>query len=140
MDAERRQQRQRAQERENQPAVQRGTRICTRSLKRTPPAKLLESLREAKHGGAPMLPEVARRVISLFRIVRPPEHAAYDLTPHELQLLKLLGEGHNYKSAAAELGVSFHTVGFHAQNIDEKLHVHSKSEVVAKALRHRLIS
>ena len=43
-----------------------------------------------------MSPEVARRVISLFRTVRPPEHAAYDLTPHELRLLKLLVEGHNY--------------------------------------------
>jgi len=113
---------------------------CGYLLKRTPPAKLLESLREAKHGGAPMSPEVARRVISLFRTVRPPEHATYDLTPHELRLLKLLVDGHNYKSAAAELGVSFHTVAFHVQNIYEKLHVHSKSEAVATALRHRLIS
>ena len=112
---------------------------CGYLLKRTPPAKLLESLREAKHGGAPMSPEVAQRVISLFRTIRPPEHAGYDLTPHEVRLLKLLTEGHNYKSAAAELGVSFHTVAFHVQNIYEKLQVHSKSEAVAKALRHRLI-
>ena len=112
---------------------------CGYLLKRTPPAKLLESLREAKHGGAPMSPEVAQRVISLFRTIRPPEHAGYDLTPHEMRLLKLLVEGHNYKSAAEELGVSFHTVAFHVQNIYEKLQVHSKSEAVAKALRHRLI-
>lgn len=113
---------------------------CGYLLKRTPPAKLLESLREAKLGGAPISPEVARRVISLFRTVRPPEHADHDLTPHELRLLKLLVEGHNYKSAAAELGVSFHTIAFHIQNIYGKLQVHSKSEAVAKALRHRLIS
>ena len=113
---------------------------CGYLLKRTPPAKLLESLREAKQGGAPMSPEVARRVISIFRTVRPPQHAGYDLTPHELRLLKLLVEGHNYKSAAAELGVSFHTIAFHIQNIYEKLQVHSKSEAVAKAMRHRLIS
>ena len=113
---------------------------CGYLLKRTPPARLLESLREAKLGGAPMSPEVARRVISLFRTVRPPQRADHDLTPHELRLLKLLVEGHNYKSAAAELGVSFHTIAFHIQNIYEKLQVHSKSEAVAKALRHRLIS
>ena len=113
---------------------------CGYLLKRTPPAKLLESLREAKHGGAPMSPEVAQRVISLFRTIRPPEHAGYDLTPHEVRLLKLLVEGHNYKSAATELGVSFHTVAFHVQNIYAKLQVHSKSEAVPKALRHRLIS
>jgi DNA-binding NarL/FixJ family response regulator len=113
---------------------------CGYLLKRTPPAKLLESLREAKHGGAPMSPEVARRVISLFRTVRPPQHAAHDLTPHEVRVLKLLVDGHNYKSAAAELGVTFHTVAFHIQNIYQKLQVHSKSEAVAKAMRYRVIS
>jgi DNA-binding NarL/FixJ family response regulator len=112
---------------------------CGYLLKGTPPARLLESLREAKLGGAPMSPEVARRVISLFRTVRPPRHVDYDLTPHELRLLKLLVDGHNYKSAAAELNVTFHTVAFHVQNIYEKLQVHSKSEAVAKAMRQRLI-
>jgi DNA-binding NarL/FixJ family response regulator len=73
-------------------------------LKKTPPARLLESLKEVVAGGAPMSPEVARRVIALFRDIRPPERADYQLTPHETRLLKLLTEGHNYKSAAAKLG------------------------------------
>jgi DNA-binding NarL/FixJ family response regulator len=108
-------------------------------LKKTPPAKLLESLREAVAGGAPMSPEVARRVIALFREIRPPERANYDLTPHETRLLKLFVEGHNYKTAAAELGVTVHTVSFHLRSIYDKLQVHSKSEAVAKALQNRLI-
>jgi DNA-binding NarL/FixJ family response regulator len=108
-------------------------------LKKTPPARLLESLKEAVAGGAPMSPEVARRVISLFREIRPPERADYELTPHETRLLKLFVEGHNYKTAAAELGVSVHTVSFHLRNIYDKLQVHSKSEAVAKALRDRLV-
>ena len=108
-------------------------------LKKTPPARLLESLREAVGGGAPMSPEVARRVIELFRQVRPPERADYKLTPHELRLLKLLVEGHNYKTAAREVGVSVTTVAFHMRNIYEKLQVHSKSEAVSKALRNRLV-
>lgn len=107
-------------------------------LKKTPPTRLLESLGEALHG-APMSPEVALRVLKLFREIRPPEQDDYDLTAHELKLLKLLVEGHNYKSAAAELGVAFSTVNFHMQNIYGKLQVHSKSEAVAKALRHRLV-
>ena len=102
-------------------------------LKKTPPAKLLESVRECVAGGAPMSPEVARRVITLFREIRPPEKAAYALTPHELRLLKMLVEGHNYKTAAAELGVSVNTVAFHMKHVYEKLRVHSKSEAVAKA-------
>jgi DNA-binding NarL/FixJ family response regulator len=112
---------------------------CGYLLKKTPPDKLLESLAEVLAGGAPMSPEIARRVLRLFREIRPPETADSRLTPHELRLLKLLVEGHNYQSAAAELGVSFSTINFHMQNIYGKLQVHSKSEAVAKALRQRLV-
>jgi DNA-binding NarL/FixJ family response regulator len=108
-------------------------------LKRTPPAKLLENIREAVSGGAPMSPEVAMRVIKLFREVRPPEKVDYDLTPHETRLLKLLVEGHNYTTAAEELRVSYNTIKFHMRHIYEKLQVHSKSEAVAKALQNRIV-
>lgn len=108
-------------------------------LKTTPPARLLDALREAAGGGGPMSPEVASRVITLFREIRPPERSGYDLTPHEIRLLKLVVEGHNYKTAAVELGVSVHTIDFHLRNIYSKLQVHSKSEAVAKALRERLV-
>ncbi len=108
-------------------------------LKKTAPAKLLDSLKEAVGGGAPKSPDVARRVITHFRNVRPPERADYDLTPHETRLLKLLVEGHNYKTAAAKLGVTTATISFHLQHIYEKLQVHSKSEAVAKALKNRLV-
>src|SRR6185369_12691945 len=107
-------------------------------LKKTPPVRLLESLREAVTGGAPMTPEVASRVVKMFRDHRPPDRS-YELSPHELRLLKLLMEGHNYKTAAVELGVTTHTVSFHLQKIYEKLHVHSKTEAVAKALQDRLL-
>ena len=113
---------------------------CGYLLKKTPPLKLLESLKEAFQGGSPMSPEVARRVIALFRDIRPPERADYELTPHETRLLKLLVEGHNYKTAAVELGVSVNTVSFHMRRIYEKLQVHSKSEAVAIALRNRLVN
>jgi DNA-binding NarL/FixJ family response regulator len=108
-------------------------------LKKTPPARLLESVREVAQGGAPMSPPVARRVIELFQEVRPPQKADYDLTPHETRVLKLLAEGHSYRTAAEELGVTAHAVSFHLRHIYEKLEVHSKSEAVAKALRHRLL-
>lgn len=108
-------------------------------LKKTPPARIVESLRDAINGGSPMSPEIARKVVALFRDFRPPERVEYDLTPHELRLLKLLVEGHSYKTAAFELNVSVNTISFHLKSIYEKLQVHSKSEAVAKALRNHLI-
>jgi DNA-binding NarL/FixJ family response regulator len=108
-------------------------------LKRTPPMRLLESLREAVDGGSPMSPEVASKVIRLFREIRPPATVDYDLTPHEMRLLKLLVDGHNYNTAAKELKNSVNTVKFYIKRIYEKLQVHSKSEAVAKALKERLL-
>src|SRR6266550_6758008 len=108
-------------------------------LKKTQPAQLVDSVKEAAQGGAPMSPEVARRVIRLFREIRPPNRAEYNLSPHEIRILKLLVEGHNYKTAATKLGVAPTTINFHLQNIYQKLQVHSKTEAVAKALRNRLI-
>jgi DNA-binding NarL/FixJ family response regulator len=108
-------------------------------LKNTPPAKLLESLKEVVSGGAPMSPEIALRVIRLFREFSPPPRASYRLTQQEVQLLKLIVNGHTYKTAARELDISISTVSFHLQNIYNKLQVHSKTEAVAKALRDRLV-
>ena len=108
-------------------------------LKNTLPERLLDALREVAAGGAPMSPEVARRVVRLFREFRPPDQASYHLTPQESELLKLLADGHHRKTAAHELGISVNTVSFHLKNIYEKLQVHSKTEAVAKALRERLI-
>lgn len=107
-------------------------------LKKTAPARLLDCIREAASGGAPMSPEIAKKVVGIFRQVRPPRRAEHDLTPHEVRLLGLLVEGHSYKTAAAELGVSYNTICFHIKNIYSKLQVHSKSEAVTKALRNRL--
>lgn len=112
---------------------------CGYLLKKTPPAKLLEGIAEAVKGGAPMTPEIARRVIEFFKQRQPKITPEYHLSPHESRLLKLLAEGHSYRSAAATLGVTTHAVSFHLRNIYEKLHVHSKSEAVAKALRDHLI-
>lgn len=111
---------------------------CGYLLKKTPWEKVIEALREAVEGGSPMSPEVARRVINLFREIKPPKEAAYELTPHEVRLLRMLVEGHSYKTAAAELHVSVNTIKFHLRHIYDKLQVHTKSEAVAKALRHGL--
>lgn len=90
---------------------------------------------ELENGGAPMSPQIARQVISLFRNVAPPKQSEYRLTPKETRVLQLLVDGHSYKTAAYELNLTVHAVSFHARHVYEKLHVHSKSEAVAKALR-----
>ncbi len=108
-------------------------------LKDTPPSRLIEAIRELHEGGAPMSPEVARRVVQTFgRIV--PARADHRLTERELAMLQLLVAGHSYKTAAAQLGVAIDTVRFHVRNIYDKLHVHSKSEAVSAALRRGIVA
>lgn len=108
-------------------------------LKDTPPARLLDAIRELAAGGAPMSPEIARKVVTMFQRVAPPRETPADLSPREVQILRLLADGHSYKTAAAELGISPDTVRFHIRHIYEKLHVHSKSEAVLKAFRTGLL-
>lgn len=108
-------------------------------LKNISNERLIQSLHEAEQGGAPMSPEVARRVINLFQRFQPPKKADYDLTPHEHRILKMLVEGHNYKTAAKELSVSINTVSFHVKKVYDKLQVHSKSEAVSKAFRDGIV-
>lgn len=113
---------------------------CGYLLKDTPPTRLLEALRELREGGAPMSPEIARQVVEMFqKTAPPPATAPHRLSSREVEVLKLLAEGHVYKTAAAELDLALDTVRFHVRNIYEKLHVHSKSEAVLVALRQGIL-
>jgi DNA-binding NarL/FixJ family response regulator len=112
---------------------------CGYLLKKTPPARLLEAIREAHGGGAPMSPEIARKVVALFQKTGPPVKVDEHLTPQELRLLRLLAEGHSYQAAADRLGISIDTIRNYIRSVYHKLHVHSRSEAVTKALRARLI-
>lgn len=114
-------------------------------LKRTPPARLLEAIAETCRGGAPMSPEIARKVLSRFRKLGPAAAAKGELkgggalSPQETRLLALIAAGSSYREAALELDVSINTVRTHIRSIYEKLQVHTKSEAVAKAMRSGLI-
>ena len=113
---------------------------CGYLVKKTPPSKLLEAIREAHEGGAPMSSHIARKVIDFFQ-KKPAssQKSNYDLTPREKEILTGLVEGHNFKAIADSLFISIETVRFHFRNIYKKLHVHSQSEAVAKAIKEGLI-
>jgi DNA-binding NarL/FixJ family response regulator len=113
---------------------------CGYLLKRTPPAELLQAIRDIHRGGAPMSPEVARKLVRLFQKTGPPEKIDHHLTPHEVRLLGLLAEGYSYQGAADRLDVSINTIRDYIRSIYEKLHVHSKTDAVRKALRSGIIS
>lgn len=115
-------------------------------LKKTLPSRILEASKEAVDGGAPMSPEIARKVVKLFRkfpgqpaLPGQLSPSCTDLTQQELRFLALLSRGYSYQAAADELGVTINTVRNYVRSIYEKLHVHSRSEAVGKALRARLI-
>jgi len=110
-------------------------------VKKTPPSKLLEAIKEAHEGGSPMSSHIARKVIDFFQIKKPVslQKSAYMLTPREKEILSGLVEGHNFKFIADSLFISIETVRFHFRNIYKKLHVHSQSEAVAKAIKEGII-
>lgn len=114
---------------------------CGYLVKKTPPARLLEAIKEIYEGGAPMSSRIARKVITTFRQFGPSaeEYPQYDLTQREREVLNSLGEGNNYQQIADALYISVDTVRHHIRNIYKKLHVHSQSEAVAKAIRKGLI-
>jgi len=113
---------------------------CGYLLKKTPPAKLLEAIKEAHEGGAPMSPEIARKVVSLFQRTVTPAAPDEQLTPQEVRLLKLLSEGYSYQGSAEQMSVSVNTIRNYIRSIYDKLHVHSKNEAVSKALRSGIIA
>jgi DNA-binding NarL/FixJ family response regulator len=108
-------------------------------LKKESPARILEAIREVHAGGAPMSSEIASRVLDAFRALSPRQSSDAGLTNREGEILDELVKGNSYKSTADHLNISVHTVRFHIRSIYEKLHVHSKSQAVAKALKERLV-
>ncbi len=104
------------------------------------PDRLLDAVEQAFGGGTPMSPNIARKVLAMFKQSVPAPKSDYSLTPRELEVLEMLTQGAEFKQIAERLFLSPFTVRAHIRNIYDKLHVHSKSEAVAKALRERVVS
>jgi DNA-binding NarL/FixJ family response regulator len=113
-------------------------------LKKTAPAKLLDSLRELYEGGAPMSSQIARKVVNAFQV----RAAAADtigtstqgksisiLSNRENEILELLAKGMLYKEIAGRLFISQETVRKHVYHIYEKLHVNNRVEAINKFYR-----
>jgi DNA-binding NarL/FixJ family response regulator len=114
--------------------------VCGYLLKGTQPAKLLDCIREAHERGAPMSPQIACKVLRLLRREAAPRRTEKKgLSSRELEILRLLSEGHSYKTAAAELCLSPDIIRFHVRKIYGRLNAHSKSEAVAKAIRQGIL-
>lgn len=108
-------------------------------LKKAPPLELLQAIEQVVEGGVPMSPCIAHSVIEMFKDFAPKQEQAVGLTAREHELLKSLADGLDYKQIAERHFISTDTVRNHIRHIYEKLHVHSKSEAVAKAFRQRLV-
>ncbi len=114
---------------------------CGYLVKKTPPSKLLEAIQEAYQGGSPMSANIARKVIDFFQNKKTvsPQKPQSILTPREKEILTGLVEGNSFKAIADSLFISVETVRFHFRNIYRKLHVHSQSEAVAKAIKEGIV-
>jgi DNA-binding NarL/FixJ family response regulator len=108
-------------------------------LKKTSPLKMIEAIRETYLGGAPMTASVAVKVLQMFRQQTIEKTEFIDLSEREKEILAQLVKGKSYKTIASDCFISIDTVSTHVRHIYEKLHVHSKSEAVAKAINQKLI-
>jgi len=108
-------------------------------LKKTSPQKILSALQEALTDGSPMTPSIAKKVIELFRNYVPKKTEEFSLSKRESEVLELIVNGSNNKEVSEKLFISIETVRNHIRHIYEKLHVHSKSEAVVKAIREGLV-
>lgn len=114
---------------------------CGYLVKKTEPTRLLEAIKEASEGGAPMSAPIARKVVEYFQKKDNKKAASevYSLTAREKEVLKGLVEGNSYQVIADSLFISIDTVRYHFRNIYRKLHVHSQKEAVAKAIKEGLV-
>ncbi len=104
-------------------------------LKRTPPAQLLEAIREVHEGGSPMTDQIARKVVTLFQQMGRSSVETENLTDREQEILALLAKGFYDKELAEKLFLSIKTVRTHLRNIYKKLHVRSRTEAVLRYLQ-----
>jgi DNA-binding NarL/FixJ family response regulator len=102
-------------------------------LKTTPFQEIRSAIEMVHAGGAPMSPQIARRVIEHFQQNRRKEGAP--LTLREQEIVQGLVEGLSYKMLASRMNVTIETIRTHIKNIYQKLHIHSKAEVIGKSLR-----
>lgn len=109
-------------------------------LKKTRPLDIIEAIKDANVGGSPMSQAIATKVLKMFRQYSPPKaDDTINLSDREKEVLLALTQGKSYKMIAETCAISLDTVRFHIKNIYDKLHVHSMTEAVAKALREKLI-
>lgn len=104
-------------------------------LKHTSLPEIKESILKLLDGGAPMSPQIARKVIGYFKEQEPKKNVESDLTPREHDIVNGLVDGLSYKMIADRYDISIDTVRAHIRNIYKKLHVNSKAEVIAKSLK-----
>lgn len=109
-------------------------------LKNTSPAEIMRAIQEIHEGGSPMTPSVANRVLKMVKI-KPAgfNKETFDLSAREKEILTCLVKGMSYKMVADTCYISIETVNVHIKNIYRKLHVHSKSEAVVKAIKSRIV-
>ena len=109
-------------------------------LKNTSPSRFLEFIKETYEGGTPMSPSVATKVMKMVAGQSSSAKAeSFNLSEREKEILSCLVNGMSYKLIADACFISIDTVRGHIRSIYEKLHVHSKGEAVATAIKGNIV-
>lgn len=111
-------------------------------VKTDSPERLVDAIRVVAAGEALLAPEVTRRLIDRFvSAARPgdPPRELENLTPRELDVLKLLARGRSNAEIAADLYVSEGTVKTHVARVLDKLDLRDRTQAVVYAYENRVV-
>lgn len=96
-------------------------------------AKIAEALKELYHGGSPMSPSIARRILEVFQKMNvSPKSQTLPITSRERELLEYLSKGLLYKEIADFMKITTGTVKQHIHKIYDKLQVQNRTEAINK--------
>jgi DNA-binding NarL/FixJ family response regulator len=108
-------------------------------IKRAAEAELINAIYAVTRGVIYIHPSLVQSLVTPTQPTPPPDPSAEPLTAREIEVLCLITRGHTNREIAALLHISVRTVETHRSNLMDKLHLHSRVDLIRYAVENKLI-